>query len=315
MLCFGAGVAIVFFTRVTPLATISNHYLLSAHLIQNIAIAEWAPALLVLGIPPALGAFLARVPGARLVTYPPVALAIWLGTYIVWHLPWVYDAALEHPRSLLHLEHLCYLAAGVVLWWPVFQDAPQRLSSGAKALYLAAAFFFASPLGLVLSLLGRPIYTFYEHAPAPLGDRRAPRPADRRRDHDRRGGDPLLRARRVLRRPLLPGGGIDRRSQFARTIVAEALASRGRDALVCRLRRARSASRSKPNRAAVGGSRRPVGWVDESETGSASFLVPSVVGSGDKSELRKLRRVSFPEPLQPAGGAPSVLLAPSTGRE
>jgi putative membrane protein len=165
VVCFAAGVAVVFFTRVTPLATIANHYLLSAHLIQNVAIAEWAPALLVLGIPPKLGAFLARIPGARIVTWPPAALAIWLGTYLVWHLPWVYDAALEHQRSLLHLEHLCYLAAGVVLWWPVFQSEPRRLSSGAKALYLAAAFFFASPLGLLLSLLGRPIYTFYEHAP------------------------------------------------------------------------------------------------------------------------------------------------------
>jgi cytochrome c oxidase assembly factor CtaG len=94
-----------------------------------------------------------------------VALAVWLGTYLVWHLPWVYDTALEHPRSLLHLEHVCYLAAGVLLWWPVFQDAPQRLASGAKALYVAAAFFFASPLGLLLALLGRPIYPFYEHAP------------------------------------------------------------------------------------------------------------------------------------------------------
>jgi len=177
VVCFGAGVAVVFFTRVTPLATIANHYLLTAHLVQNVAIAEWAPALLVLGIPPALAAFLARAPGARTLTWPPVALALWLGTYLVWHLPWVYDAALEHPRSLLHLEHLCYLAAGVLLWWPVFQAAPRRLSSGAKALYLAAAFIFASPLGLLLSLLGRPIYTFYEHAPRlwgidPLRDQR-----------------------------------------------------------------------------------------------------------------------------------------------
>jgi cytochrome c oxidase assembly factor CtaG len=165
VLCFAAGVAVVFFTRVTPLATISNHYLLSAHLLQNIAIAEWAPALLVLGLPPALAEFVTRPRAIRLLTLPQVALPLWLGTYVVWHLPWVYDAALEHPRSLLHLEHLCYLAAGTLLWWPVFQDAPHRLTSGAKAVYLAAAFVFASPLGLLLSLLGRPIYPFYEHAP------------------------------------------------------------------------------------------------------------------------------------------------------
>ena len=52
-----------------------------------------------------------------------------------------------------------------LLWWPVFQDAPQRLGSGGKAVYLAAAFVFASPFGLIVSLLGRPIYPFYEHAP------------------------------------------------------------------------------------------------------------------------------------------------------
>ena len=165
VVCYSAGVAIVFFTRVTPLATLANHYLLTAHLLQNIAIAEWAPALLVLGIPPALAAFIGHMPGARALTFPPVALGIWLGTYLVWHLPWVYDAALEHPRSLLHLEHLCYLAAGFLLWWPVFQDSPRRLGSGGKAVYLGAAFVFASPFGLVVSLLGRPIYPFYEHAP------------------------------------------------------------------------------------------------------------------------------------------------------
>jgi cytochrome c oxidase assembly factor CtaG len=174
---FSLGVALVFFTRVTPIATISNHYLLTAHLLQNVSIAEWAPALLVIGIPPALGEFVGHVRGVGTLTRPTVALPLWLATYLVWHLPWIYDAALEHPRTLLHLEHLCYLAAGVVLWWPVFQEAPHRLSSGAKAVYLAAAFVFVSPLGLVLSLLGRPIYRFYEHAPrlwgiSPLRDQR-----------------------------------------------------------------------------------------------------------------------------------------------
>ena len=162
---FAAGVALVFFTRVTPLATIANHYLLTAHLLQNVSIAEWAPALLVLGLPPALAAFLGSLTPLRLLTKPQLALPLWLATYVVWHLPWIYDAALRHPRTLLHLEHLCYLATGILVWWPVFQDAPHRLGSGAKAVYLGAAFVFVSPLGLVLSLLGRPIYTFYEHAP------------------------------------------------------------------------------------------------------------------------------------------------------
>lgn len=161
---FAAGTALALAVQVTPLAALSNHYLLSAHLLQNIALAEWAPALCVLGVPPALAAALRGVPAVRLLTHPLVALPLWLGTYFAWHLPWAYDAALGHPTTLLHLEHACYFVAGCLLWWPVLQHEPQRLSSGAKAVYLFGAFVLISPLGLLLSLLQRPIYDFYVDA-------------------------------------------------------------------------------------------------------------------------------------------------------
>ena len=61
---------------------------------------------------------------------PLVSLPAWLLTYVVWHLPWIYDFALKHPHSLLHLEHAMYLVAGIALWWPVIHG---RYSSGAKA--------------------------------------------------------------------------------------------------------------------------------------------------------------------------------------
>jgi putative membrane protein len=92
----------------------------------------------------------------------PLALLVWLGTYFAWHAPWVYDFALRHPTTVLHVEHLTYLAAGALFWWPV-AHGPE--GSGAKALYLFAAFVLASPLGLLLALLPRPAYSFYEHAP------------------------------------------------------------------------------------------------------------------------------------------------------
>ena len=123
-------------------------------------LAEWAPALLVLGIPPAMAADLARLPGARLVTRAPIALGLWLATYFFWHVPALYDAALE-SYALLHLEHVCYLAAGMLLWWPVFQDVPHRLSSAARALYIFAAFILASPIGLLMALLPEPAYDWY----------------------------------------------------------------------------------------------------------------------------------------------------------
>jgi cytochrome c oxidase assembly factor CtaG len=59
-----------------------------------------------------------------------------------------------------------YLAAGVAVWWPVMHGS---LSSGAKAAYLLAAFVLASPLGLLLALIPRPVYAFYAHAPRTWG--------------------------------------------------------------------------------------------------------------------------------------------------
>ena len=171
---FWAGVALLVAVAVTPLDALSFH-LLSAHLLQNVVLAEWAPALVVFGIPPGLAATLGRMPPVRALTRPVVALPIWLLTYFVWHLPWLYDSALRHPLTLLHLEHAMYFAAGCLLWWPVAQDAPRRLDDGARALYLFAAFVLASPVGLLLALLPEPVYDFYVDAPrlwglGPLGD-------------------------------------------------------------------------------------------------------------------------------------------------
>src|SRR6266540_7079350 len=123
--------------------------------------------------------------------------------------------------------------------------------------------------------------------------------------------------------------------------------------LVCCLRRARSASRSKPSPRAVPGRGRSAEAVDESETGSANFFGPTrsvrprsgpVEGSGEtgrfpqlgsttslvQSPLFKLHdslircwkkkksqfaTSTFSDPLDARSLRVSVLLAPSTERE
>ncbi|MDQ3865828.1 MAG: cytochrome c oxidase assembly protein, partial [Actinomycetota bacterium] len=94
-LSFAAGLVLATAVFVTPVSTLALHYLLSAHLFQNVALAEWVPLLLVLGIPPALAASLARTPGVRRLVHPLVALPLWIASYAVWHVPAIYDAALR----------------------------------------------------------------------------------------------------------------------------------------------------------------------------------------------------------------------------
>ena len=160
----------------TPLHHLGLHYLLTAHLLQNVILAEWAPLLAVLGISASMARRVARSRLWRVAAHPLVALPLWLANYFAWHIPPVYDAALEHPTWLIHVEHACYFATGVLMWWPLVQDAPRRLAAGARAGYAFAAFVLASPIGLLLALLPRPVYDYYADVTtrvwglSPLGD-------------------------------------------------------------------------------------------------------------------------------------------------
>jgi cytochrome c oxidase assembly factor CtaG len=110
-----------------------------------------------------MAAWLARARAWRLLTHPAVALPVWLIDYFAWHAPPVYDAALHHQSWLIHIEHACYFATGLLFWWPLVQDVPRRLASGARTMYAFAAFVLASPLGLLFALLPRAAYPFYVH--------------------------------------------------------------------------------------------------------------------------------------------------------
>ena len=152
LVCFSAGTLLALAALAGPLHELQFE-LLTAHLLQNVVLAEWAPALLVLGLPPVLG--------RRLASFVPpwVGLPLWLVVYYAWHAPPLYDAALRQPDSLLQAEHLSYLIAGAALWLPIVHGT---MSDGAKAGYVFAAFILISPLGLLLALIPDSVYAFYD---------------------------------------------------------------------------------------------------------------------------------------------------------
>jgi cytochrome c oxidase assembly factor CtaG len=167
---FSAAMTMLLVVSVTPLHTLAVERLLVVHLLQNVVLAEWAPLLVVIGLTPAMAERLvAWLPGARTLTHPAVALPLWLVNYAFWHVPAVYDAALRSPHGLLHLEHALYFVTGLLMWWPVVQDAPHRLPSAGRAAYTFAAFVLGSPIGLLLALVPEPVYEFYEQAPRTWG--------------------------------------------------------------------------------------------------------------------------------------------------
>jgi len=140
--CFAAGIALM------PIAMIalderadSN---LAVHMTQHVLIGDLAAALLVLSVrgplslfilPPSALRPLARTP-LRKVVRPKAAYCLWTVNLAVWHVPWLYDAAVRHD-SVHYAEHACWVTAGLLVW-TVLLDDRRRV---AQRIALAAAVF------------------------------------------------------------------------------------------------------------------------------------------------------------------------------
>ncbi|HEY3541583.1 MAG TPA: cytochrome c oxidase assembly protein [Gaiellaceae bacterium] len=154
--------------------------LLAAHMLQHVLIGDLAPLLLVLAVrgPVCVRLFpvsmvrLARRTGvARLLaagTRPAPAFAVWAAALAVWHVPALYDGALENER--LHaFEHLTFIAAGVLVWSVLLDPARRQLLAGWQRFGYALALLAASSvLGNVLVLSYRPLYPAYAEPDAVL---------------------------------------------------------------------------------------------------------------------------------------------------
>jgi cytochrome c oxidase assembly factor CtaG len=162
---FFAGLALSTVPVNSPLETLSAHYLLLAHLLQNALIADWGPPLLVLGLTPAMRRGVAAAGGRplELLTRPFVALPLWLVIWYGVHLAPFYDWALRNSWPLT-LEHLLLVVAGLVFWWAILGE-PKRLSSVGILAYLGIAFITAPWLSLAYIFASHPYYSFYAEAP------------------------------------------------------------------------------------------------------------------------------------------------------
>jgi cytochrome c oxidase assembly factor CtaG len=170
-IAFAGAMLALLAALVSPVDGLGSDYLFSAHMVQHVLLGDIAPLLLLLSLSrvimrPATRR-LARVEKALgPLASPWTAIAIWLGTMYVWHIPALYDAAAEQP--LLHvLEHASFFAAGIALWWPLIQPVPMRNGLGGMQplAYIALAKGGLAALGLFLAWSSSAHYPWYEHTP------------------------------------------------------------------------------------------------------------------------------------------------------
>jgi cytochrome c oxidase assembly factor CtaG len=175
---FVGGTAILAGALLGPLAEWAEHVALSAHMAQHLLLILVVPVLWLLGLPAWL---LARVVEAPIVgrlgfwlTRPLPALALASAVQVAWHLPVAFDAALRVER--LHaLEHVSFLATGLLLWWPVAGPAPgwPRPAPPAQLLYLFLATIPMMAIAAPITLADALVYPAYAAAgrPWPLAPR------------------------------------------------------------------------------------------------------------------------------------------------
>src|SRR5256885_3731045 len=164
---FACGLAVMVVPLVSPLNVAGERYLLSAHMLEHVFLADAGAALLVLSVRGAIaGALLPRpapapLPaiGAFLLT-PAVTLAVWAAVVAVWHIPAVYDRALSH-LALHAVEHVSFVLVGLLAWTQLIDPTGSgRLGITGRLAFTVAMFFAGQLLSDAL------VFSFHAYYPA-----------------------------------------------------------------------------------------------------------------------------------------------------
>src|SRR5687767_10342362 len=165
VLLFTTGIVLLLVALASPIAAIGERELFSFHMLQHVLIGDLAPLCLLAGLTgPILRPVLALRPVERLrvLANPALALPLWAVNLYVWHLPFLYEAAVRHG-SVHALEHVAFFTAGAIMWLPVLETlpAPEWFGTGLKLAYIAVVRVVETVLGNVFVWSGTVFYAVY----------------------------------------------------------------------------------------------------------------------------------------------------------
>jgi cytochrome c oxidase assembly factor CtaG len=149
--------------------------LFSVHMLQHLLLAMVAPPLLALGAPTTL-ALRVVTPALRrsmllpilhsravkAISWPPLGWALFAAVMWATHFSPLFNAALE-DNAVHSLEHLLYLVAGLLFWWPVIGADPARwhLVPVSRMIYLATQMPLNTAVGLAIYFAPTVLYAHY----------------------------------------------------------------------------------------------------------------------------------------------------------
>jgi len=159
---------------VSPLDRLGEQ-LFAMHMVQHLLVLDAVPILVMLGLTktllrPATRRVQVLERRAGLLAHPASAVALYVATMVFWHIPALYDLALEHP--VLHaVEHVMFLNAGLVYWWHLLSPIRGRISIGpfGPVVYMLVTKLLVSFVGIAITFAPDALYGFYAQGPRVWG--------------------------------------------------------------------------------------------------------------------------------------------------
>ncbi len=173
-LSYYSALAVIFLSLNGWLHDLSDWYLFSAHMVQHLLLTLLVPPLLLAGVPGSMLRPLLRnrvvASTARVLTRPKVCFATFNLVVALWHLPVFYNAAVD-SHAIHIVQHLMFMVAAVMLWWPILSQLPElpRLSYPMQMLYLFLTTLPMSVVAVLITYSGNLLYPGYAAAPRILG--------------------------------------------------------------------------------------------------------------------------------------------------
>lgn len=165
---FGLGIALLVLALASPIDAFGEERFFSFHMLQHVILGDLAALALLVGVTgPVLRPVLAvaAVNRLRFLAHPLVALPLWATNLFVWHIPFLFEAALRHD-AVHALQHVLFLTCGTLMWAPVVETlpAPAWFGSGVKLGYIVVVRLLETLLGNVFLWSSTVFYASYEHA-------------------------------------------------------------------------------------------------------------------------------------------------------
>ncbi len=167
---FAAGLLAILVALVSPVDGLADQLLLM-HMVQHVVLLDAVPILLILGtskvlLRPVTRRLHAVERRAGYLAHPAFAVFFYAAIMWAWHVPALYDAALNHT-AVHAFEHLCFAAAGSLYWWHLFSPIRSRMRLGGMGPigYMVATKLLVGVLGIVLAFAPAALYPYYQHHP------------------------------------------------------------------------------------------------------------------------------------------------------